>query len=170
MFWWILIPRSVGFTICWTRGGVGSRLVKIDSFELRQVEMPLVSVFETSGWREEEKTCIIVRLSGEGFSGFGECAVSTGPWYSPETLASAWFVLEEYLAKLLLGKKFESAGELLAVMDSVRGNNLAKASVEMAFWDLLGNRSGKSLSSLLGGTMSSVASGVSVGLQKTNAK
>src|SRR5215831_4354746 len=132
--------------------------------------MPLVSPFETSGWREEEKTCIIVRLNGDGVSGFGECAVSTGPWYGPETLASAWFVLEEYLAKLVLGKEFADAGQVLAAMNSVRGNNMAKASVEMAFWDLLGKSSGKSLSSLLGGTQGSVASGVSVGLQRTREK
>src|SRR5215472_4887206 len=132
--------------------------------------MPLVSPFETSGWREEEKTCIIVRLNGDGVSGFGECAVSTGPWYGPETLASAWFVLEEYLAKLVLGKEFTDTEQVLSAMESVRGNNMAKASVEMAFWDLLGKSSGKSLSKLLGGTRDFVASGVSVGLQKTKQK
>ncbi len=138
--------------------------------ELRQLEMPLVSAFETSGWREEEKTCIVVRLNSGEFSGFGECAVSTGPWYGSETLASAWFVLEEYLVPLLLGKEFASAGEVLSPLDGVRGNNMAKASVEMAFWDLLGKSSGKSLSELLGGTQVSVASGVSVGLQKSREK
>jgi len=130
--------------------------VKIGSVELRQLEMPLVSAFETSGWREDEKTCIIVRLNDDSFSGFGECAVSTGPWYGSETLASAWFVLEEYLVPLLLGREFENAGQVLSAMDSVRGNNMAKASAEMAFWDLLGKSSGKSLSKLLGGTQGSV--------------
>src|SRR5881409_2538353 len=144
--------------------------MKIGSVELRQLEMPLVSAFETSGWREEEKTCIIVRLNDDSFSGFGECAVSTGPWYGSETLASAWFVLEEHLVPLLLGKEFENAGQVLSAMDSVRGNNMAKASAEMAFWDLLGKSSGKSLSKLLGGTQGSVPSGVSVGLQKTREK
>ena len=144
--------------------------MRIGSVELRQLEMPLVSAFETSGWREEEKTCIIVRLNDDSFSGFGDCAVSTGPWYGSETLASAWFVLEEYLVPLLLGKEFENAGQVLSAMDSVRGNNMAKASAEMAFWDLLGKNSGKSLSKLLGGTQGSVASGVSVGLQKTREK
>lgn len=144
--------------------------MKIDSVELRELQMPLVSAFETSGWREEEKTCIIVRLNSDSFSGFGECAVSTGPWYGSETLASAWFVLDEYLVPLLLGKDFENAGQVLSAIDSVRGNNMAKASVEMAFWDLLGKKSGQSLSKLLGGTQSSVASGVSVGLQKSREK
>ncbi len=138
--------------------------------ELRQLRIPLVSPFETSGWREEEKTCIIVKLTGGSVSGFGECAVSEGPWYSYETLVSAWHVLEEYIVPQILGKEFEKPVEILGVMEPVRGHNMAKASVEMAFWDFLGKEAGKSLSRMLGGTAGSVASGVSVGLQKTREK
>jgi o-succinylbenzoate synthase len=141
--------------------------VKIDSVELRELRVPLVSAFETSGWREDVKTCIIVELRSGSMSGFGECAVSEGPWYGYETLASAWYVLGEHVVPRIVGKEFGRAGEILEVMEPVRGNNMAKAGVEMAFWDLLGKESGESLSKLLGGTSGSVASGVSVGLQKT---
>ncbi|HZD12534.1 MAG TPA: hypothetical protein VE177_03330, partial [Candidatus Binatus sp.] len=58
----------------------------IDAVELREIRLPLVTPFETSGWREEEKTCIIVSLEHGSDTGFGECAVSPGPWYGPETL------------------------------------------------------------------------------------
>ncbi len=50
-------------------------------------------------------------------------------------------------------------------MEGIRGHNLAKAGVEMALWDLIGKRQGKSLCEILGGQRSRVPVGVSVGLQ-----
>jgi len=141
--------------------------VKIDSVELRQLRMPLVSAFETSGWREEEKTCIIVRLRGGALSGFGECAVSQGPWYGYETLTSAWHVLEDYIVPSVLGKVFGKPREIVGALAGIRGHNMAKASVEMALWDLLAKEGNVSLSKMLGGTAHSVVSGVSIGIQKT---
>ena len=140
--------------------------MKIASVELRHVRIPLVSPFETSGWREEEKDCIIVKLEGDGHTGFGECAVGTGPWYSSETVAGAWKVMEDYFVPVIAGREIESPEEFLRVLSFARGNNLAKASFEMAFWDLTARERGVSLSKLLGGTKLNVESGVSVGIQK----
>ncbi len=144
--------------------------MKIESVELREVSIPLASPFETSGWREEEKTCIIVRLQGGSESGFGECAVSRGPWYSYETLTSAWHILEDYVVPVVVGKDFGKPGKILDEMASIRGHNMAKASVEMAFWDLLAKEKKVSLSKMLGGASQTIVSGVSIGLQKTREK
>src|SRR5713101_196771 len=132
--------------------------------------MPLVSPFETSGWREDEKTCIIVELHSGHESGYGECPVSAGPWYSYETTTSSWQVMKDYIVPLVLGKDFESPGKLLDALESIRGNNMAKASFEMAFWDLMAKTKRVSLGKMLGGTQSKIASGVSVGIQKTTIK
>ncbi len=140
--------------------------MKIVSVELRHVRIPLVSPFETSGWREEEKDCIIVKMEGDGHTGFGECAVGTGPWYSSETVAGAWKVMEDYFVPSIAGKEIESPEELLQSLAFARGNNMAKASFEMAFWDLAARERDVSLSKLLGGTKLGVESGVSVGIQK----
>jgi o-succinylbenzoate synthase len=140
--------------------------VKIDRVELRQLRIPLLSPFETSGWREEEKTCIIVRLDSGSLSGFGECAVNEGPWYSYETTDTAWQIMEGYVIPQILGKEFRIAEEILERTGSIRGHNMAKASFEMAFWDLLARKQNLSLSKALGGTASSIVSGVSIGLQK----
>ena len=144
--------------------------MRIDAVELRHLRMPLVSSFETSNWKEEEKTCIIVELHSGRESGYGECPVSAGPWYSYETTTSSWHVMKDYLIPLVLGKDFESPKNLLDSIDSLRGHNMAKASFEMAFWDLMAKTKRVSLSKLLGGTQTKVASGVSVGIQKTTAK
>ena len=128
--------------------------------------MPLVSAFETSGWREEEKECILIEMKSEGHIGFGECAVSPGPWYGPETITSAWHVIENYFIPSVLGKAFETPTQLLNSLAPFRGNNMAKAGFEMAFYDLKAREQGKSMSKILGGTKSSIMSGVSVGIQK----
>lgn len=142
-------------------------MVKVESVELRQLQIPLASPFETSGWREEEKTCIIVQLRSGSHLGFGECAVSRGPWYSYETTNSAWGIMQEYIVPVVLGHEFKTGGELLDSLSSIRGHNMAKAGFEMAIWDLAAKEKGVSLSKMLGGSMSRVVSGVSVGIQES---
>jgi o-succinylbenzoate synthase len=140
--------------------------IRIDSVELRELRIPLVSPFETSGWLEEEKSCIIVEMKDAHSTGFGECPVSPGPWYGPETITSAWHTMQEYLVPALLGKELSSPNDLIESMAFVRGNSMAKASLEMAFYDLTAKRASVSLSKLLGGNKTRVESGVSVGIQK----
>ena len=144
--------------------------MRIEAVELRQLRMPLVSPFETSGWREDVKTCVIVELHSGRESGYGECPVSDGPWYSYETMTSAWHVMKEYIVPSVLGKEFRSPSELIDALSNIRGHNMAKASFEMAFWDLTAKTKRVSLSKMLGGTQTKVASGVSVGIQKTTAR
>ena len=144
--------------------------INIDAMELRELRIPLVSPFETSGWREEEKNCIIVEMKSQHLAGFGECAVSAGPWYGPETITSAWQVMQDYFVPTVLGKTFSSLGSLVESLEFVRGNNMAKAGFEMAFYDLAAKRDGVSLSTFLGGTKNKIESGVSVGIQTNSRK
>jgi o-succinylbenzoate synthase len=139
----------------------------IDEVELRQVRLPLVSAFETSGWKEEEKTCIIVSMKESGDIGYGECAVGPGPWYGPETLTTAWHIMVDFILPNVLGKNFDSPQELLDGLSHIRGHNMSKAAFEMALWDLLAKKKKTSLSRMLGGTRTKIESGVSVGLQKS---
>lgn len=140
--------------------------LRVGAIRLRELRIPLVSPFETSGWKEEEKTCIIVEMKSQDVSGFGECAVSPGPWYGPETITSAWHVMREYFVPRILGKEFSTQRKLVDSLSLVRGNNMAKAGFEMAFCDLAAKREHVSLSKFLGGTKTKVESGVSVGIQR----
>jgi o-succinylbenzoate synthase len=141
--------------------------VKIDSVRLRELRVPLASPFETSKWREEEKTCIIVELNGNKQTGYAECPVSKGPFYGYENLASAWEIMEDYLVPSILGANIKDPSEVLEKSSHIRGHNMAKASLEMATWDLMAKDEGKSLSQMLGGESQNISSGVSIGLQKT---
>lgn len=142
----------------------------IESIELRQIEMELVEPFETSGWRETLRPAIIVILKSRGKLGYGECVAGAGPWYSSETVGTAWHVLTEFAIPLVLGKEVVNAEDMQTQLKSIRGHNMAKAALEAALWDLQGKLQNKSLQQMLGGTKPQIDSGISIGIQKSPAE
>jgi o-succinylbenzoate synthase len=141
--------------------------MKIESITLHQIELPLLSPFETSFGVEVSRPCILVELQADGIIGWGECVAGDGPWYSYETVGTAWHIIESYLAPLILGHKIGSAAELVARFAAVRGHAMARAAVEAAYWDALGIAEGRSFASMIGAVRDRVAVGVSVGIEKT---
>lgn len=143
--------------------------MKLDSLTLRHLSMPLVAPFETSFGRETDRECLLVTLQSEGSTGYGECVASREPGYNYETTGTAWHILEDFIAPLILGRDIADALDFQKHVERIRGHRLAKAGVEMAIWDLLGKREGKSLKEMLGGERDKVEVGVSVGIQESAA-
>jgi O-succinylbenzoate synthase len=141
--------------------------MKIDSLTLHHISMPLVAPFETSFGRETERECILITLQSEGLTGYGECVASREPGYNYETTGTAWHILKEFIAPLILGKDMADALDFQHRVERIRGHHLAKAGVEMAIWDLLGKRDGESLKELFGGKKDKVEVGVSIGIQES---
>ena len=129
--------------------------------------MRLVAPFETSFGVEQDRACIIVAMRAGGLTGYGECVAATTPGYSYETTTTAWHVLRDFLAPAVLGQELADMPGLVARYARVRGHSMAKAGLEMAAWDVLGQARGKSLTQLLGGERDRVEVGVSVGIQPT---
>lgn len=129
--------------------------------------MPLVSPFETSFGRETNRQCVIVEIHSEGLVGWGECAATRDPGYNYETTGTAMHILKDFIAPLLLGQDVKDALDFQRCVSGIRGHHLAKAGVEMAIWDLLGKREGKSLREMLGGVRDKVEVGVSIGIQES---
>src|ERR1035437_3619154 len=141
--------------------------MKLDSFTIYHVSMPLPSPFETSFGVTPARECVLVSIQSEGLTGWGECAVDRDPGYSYETTGPAWHILKDFIAPMLLRGYVSDATDFQQHMAGIRGHNLAKAGVEMALWDLIGKRRGKSLRELLGGLRARVEVGVSDGLQES---
>ncbi|MFQ5951621.1 MAG: o-succinylbenzoate synthase [Candidatus Geothermarchaeales archaeon] len=139
--------------------------MEIEEIALRLVEAELKREFVTSFGRERNRQAMILEVSGEGNSGYGECVAGSGPWYSYETLQTAWHITVDYIAPAVLEKRVQSPRSVLERIGRIRGHNMAKAAVEMALWDLYAKRKGVSLSEALGGEKDRVQSGVSVGIQ-----
>ncbi len=138
----------------------------IERVELRQVRLPYVAPFETSGWREETCHAIIVRLEADGVVGWGESPVGENPFYNEENYQTAWIIEQDYLVPMLMAADLGSPQDVTPALAKVRANRMAKSGLEFATWDLFGRRDGRSLASMLGGTRDRVAVGVSVGIQK----
>jgi O-succinylbenzoate synthase len=139
--------------------------VRIDRLELRLCRLPLVSFFETSFGRSYDRTFLLARVEGDGHEGWGEGVAEANPYYSSETTETAWHIITEFLAARVLGHSFQHPGDVFTAMRPVRGHNMAKATVEMAIWDLYARLQGVPLSRVLGGTRERIASGVSIGIQ-----
>jgi o-succinylbenzoate synthase len=139
--------------------------VKIESIELRLVRMELTAPFTTSFGTTVHRPCIIVAVHADGATGLGECVAFDGPWYSYETIDTAWHIMSGFLAPRLLEASITEPEDVWPLFSTVRGHNMAKAALEMACWDLIARTRGISLAALLGGTRDRVPVGVSIGIQ-----
>ena len=130
---------------------------------LYEVWMPLRSEFRTSFGATRLRPAILVSVEDEGMEGWGEVVAGEGPWYSYETVYTAWHVLEDYIIPRLRGTP--DPEEYNGVTAGIRGHNMAKAGLEMALWDLKARRQGVPLWRLIGGVRREVRVGVSIGIK-----
>lgn len=144
--------------------------MRIEALEIRLVEMTLRTPFTTSFGTQVARPCLIVRLQAEGAEGWGECVAGDGPWYSYETVETAWHVLLSFIAPAVVGEEVPDAADLWRRLARIRGHRMAIAAVEQALWDAQGRARGTPLAQLLGGTRSETPSGVSLGIQDSPAK
>lgn len=141
--------------------------MKLETITLYPLRIPLVSHFETSFGRIYARECILVKIQSEGLTGWGECTADRDPGYSYETTGTALHILKDFVVPLLVGQDVADPADFQRRVAPIRGHHLARAGVEMAIWDLLGQRQGKSLKELFGGARERVEVGVSVGIQDT---
>lgn len=141
--------------------------IAIERVEMHHIRLPYVHPFETSFARETHRESILVRIQAAGMSGWGECVSGSGPWYSYETVGTARHVMKDYLIPALMETTLTDPADTVALFGHVRGHGMARATLENALWDLFGRLRGQSLQTLLGGTGSAVAVGVSVGIEPT---
>jgi O-succinylbenzoate synthase len=139
--------------------------MRIDRIELRHIKMVLVSPFVTSMGTEYDEEHIIVRVDSDGVTGWGESVAEGTPFYSYETVSTAWHILRDFLIPSILGKELSGTDEAIANYSRVRGHMMAKAGLEAALWDAFAKAKNVSLSKMLGGTRKKVDVGVSIGIQ-----
>ncbi len=141
--------------------------MRIDAILLREIRMPLVEPFRTSFGTTTDRRVLLVEVHAEGLTGWGECVAGEHPYYSEESIDTAWVVLVSELAPMLAAAEIENAGTCSSVLSRVRGNRMAKAALECAIWDLEAQLLKQPLAELLGGTRTIIPCGVSIGIQPT---
>jgi O-succinylbenzoate synthase len=143
--------------------------MKIDRIELREIRLPLVAPFETSFGVTTQRRIILVKVSSDGLSGWGECTCNEGPFYNHESTDTAWITLRDFVAPYTIGAEIGAPEEAIGLTARIRGNKMARAAIETAIWDLEARRREIPLWRLLGGDREEIPCGVSLGLQETDA-
>lgn len=137
---------------------------RLNGAVLHRLSMPLVRPFRTSFGVEMDRQCVLVELEADDGVGWGECVAGSWPGYSYETASTAWVVLRDHFLPAVLGEAIDSPDDLRGRLAPFRGHPLARAGLELAWWDLEGRRRGRSVQRMLGGEAERVAVGVSIGI------
>ncbi|PIC73666.1 o-succinylbenzoate synthase [Sporosarcina sp. P17b] len=140
--------------------------MKVEKLVIRKLSMDLKHPFETSFMTQTNRTFMIIEAHGEGLVGYGECVATAYPYYSEETVSTAYSIIDEFLSKLVVGKDFDHPDEFNEQFARIKRNNMAKAGVEGALWDLYAKFKGITLAEALGGKKKEVAVGVSLGIEE----
>ncbi|MSR22340.1 MAG: o-succinylbenzoate synthase [Gemmatimonadetes bacterium] len=138
----------------------------IRGVELSEIQLPMREEFRSGAGVRKERRVLLVRVVGEdGEEGWGECVAGEDPSYTYETTDTAWEMLSRFVLPGLPGREILAPDEILGPVRWVRGHPMAKATVEMAMWDLQAKELGVPLWELLGGSGKAVPVGVSLGLE-----
>src|SRR5271169_5210388 len=139
--------------------------MRLRKLTLREIHMPLIAPFQTSFGETSLRRILLLELDADGATGWGECTAGEDPYYSYETVETAWHIIHDFLWPIVKYKEFASAAEVFDLLAHVRGHNMAKAALETAIWDAEAKQKSLPLAKLLGGTRDEISSGVSIGIQ-----
>ena len=141
--------------------------MKIERIELFLVRLPLKAPYETSSSRETHQTRVIARIESQGIVAWGESVAPETPWYSGETPETVWWLLDAIAIPQILKSELTSPQDTSKQLAGVKDHRMAKATLEMAIWDLFAKAAGVPLSKLLGGTRDRILCGVAIGIQES---
>ena len=141
--------------------------MRVGKITLREINLPLIAPFETSFGQTSLRRILLVEADADGVAGWGESTAGEDPYYSYETVETAWHIIRDFLWPMLKGKEFASASKVWDLVAQVRGHNMAKGGLETAIWDAEAKQKNLPLAKLLGGVREEIPCGVSVGIQPT---
>jgi len=139
---------------------------QIEKVILRVINLSQIEPFRASFGTIENRDQIILEVQGGGISGWGESAVLPFPYYNHETPGTALHILRDFVIPLFFHYKPETPWELHDALDKIVGNRIARAGLEMAYWDWYARSKNQPLWRTLGGEKKEIEVGISVSLYK----
>lgn len=140
--------------------------MKIEEIRMRHMEMRMKTPFTTSFGTMQDKPFLLIEVrDGEGNSGWGESVAFSHPWYAEETVETNAHMIRDILSPLIIGKEISHPDEVSEIFGGIRRNNMAKAAIEGAVWDLYAKREKMTLAQALGGDKEKIDVGISIGVQ-----
>lgn len=136
--------------------------MKITAVRLGKISVPLRTPFKTALRTVSSVEDVIVEIhTDDGRVGFGE-APPTGPITGDTTLAIIG-AIQDHIAKSIIGMDVDDFEDVLQkVQKSIVGNTSAKAAVDMALWDLYGQKYGIPVYKLMGGARKNIVTDITI--------
>jgi len=126
--------------------------MRISNVESFVVDIPFREPFVVWRGSVDRKRHVLVRVATDGrHVGWGEAPPFL--FYAPETAAGVHAMITEHMAPQLVGRDPRDVRAILDAFESIDGHHFAKAAVETALWDLLGQAANLPLGRLLGGPL-----------------
>lgn len=129
--------------------------------------MPLIYPFRTAFGNDDRIESLLVKMNAEGAYGWGEATPWQSPGYTYECARTAFLIVKDFLAPRLVGREIPSGAALQQLLAPVNGNLFAKASLDLAWWDLAAKQQQTPLYKLLGGTRAQIDVGADFGIMES---
>jgi o-succinylbenzoate synthase len=137
----------------------------LEHIEFVTVRLPFISPFGISAHVWTCKEALLMRVDSDGLTAWSECVADPDPYYLPETTSTAAHIIRDFLLPEV--KDGMTMAEILTAFRKVKGNPMAKATVENALLILLAEADGVPLHTLLGQKPARIMSGISIGIKET---
>jgi O-succinylbenzoate synthase len=139
--------------------------MRIEGIDIYWVKLPLAFVWRTSYADQRFTDTILARMEGEGHYAWGESCPVYVPAYSAEHTIATFHTVREHMAPRIIGQDIESAQDLLDRISFIKGNQFARAALDITWWVLDAKRRGVPLHAALGGKRDRVPVGADFGVQ-----
>lgn len=140
--------------------------MRIDKIELKHISIPLKKTFKTALRTVDsaENTVVLIHTD-DGKTGFGEAPPTKA--ITGEDNDSIRAALRQYIIPALLGQEISDMDHIQKILhEAVDGNNSAKASVDMALYDLFTKNLGMPLFKYLGGYRNKVETDITISINE----
>jgi len=136
--------------------------MKITAVRLGNISVPLRTPFKTALRTVSSVEDVIVEIhTDDGRIGYGE-APPTGP-ITGDTTGAIIGAIQDHIAKSIIGMDVDDFEDVLQkVQKSIVGNTSAKAAVDMALWDLYGQKYNIPVYKLMGGARKQITTDITI--------
>jgi len=131
-----------------------------------KLKMPLISPFTTSFGTDVNKDVYVFALEHNGITAYSESVTDENPFYGSEDNYTVIHIVKQYLAPIV--KNLPEPEEFNEQVKFIKGNNMAKASMEMLLYDYYAKANKKSLVDYIGHSRGFANVGISLGMDDIN--
>ena len=142
--------------------------MRIDRIRVFRTPLNLVDPLRTSDGIHQSRIATLIELTdSDGRIGWGENVAPAGVAYVGESAESSAHAMTDLLAPLLAGRDIDVFEMFPDTWWGIEGHLFAKHALESAVWDIHARTENTSVREVLGGTRTSIAPGVVVGIADT---